>query len=49
MGEPETPHFYDLGIFGRAPEPPNQVFLFLETTGDLNKIKKNLWNIKKCV
>ena len=40
MGETETPHFYDLGISGRVPEPQSQLFLSLETPGHQNK-KKN--------
>ena len=35
MGEPQTPHFYDLGTFERVPEPQNQLFLSLETPGYL--------------
>ena len=40
MGEPQSPHFYDFGAFERVPKPQNQLFLFLETPGYLNKIKK---------
>ena len=47
MGEPETPHFYDFGVFERVPEPQNHVFLSLETPGYLTKIKKHPWNIVK--
>ena len=35
LGEPEDPHLYDFGICGRALEPPNHFFLFLETAGYL--------------
>ena len=31
MGEPQTIHFYDIGILGRVPEPQNQLFRFFET------------------
>ena len=51
MGETETPHFYDLGISGRVPEPHNQLFLSLETPGYLKQIKKKqhlLGNIMFC-
>ena len=41
MGEPEIPHFYDLGIFGRVQTPQHQYYLSLETPGHLNKMKKN--------
>ena len=27
MGEPQTPHFYDFGIWGRVPEPQNQDYV----------------------
>ena len=40
MGEPYTPHLYDFGIWGRVPEPKNQLLLFLEAPGYLEKIKK---------
>ena len=40
MGEPRTPHFYNLRIFECVPEPQNQLFLFLETPGHLKKSKK---------
>ena len=31
MGEPQNPHFYDVGIFGRVqtPHSQNQLFLLL--------------------
>ncbi len=35
MGEPRTPHFHDLGIFGRVPEPQNQYYLSFETPGHI--------------
>ena len=34
---PSFPHFYDFGIFGRALEPQNQLFLSLETPGHLKR------------
>ena len=46
MGETETHHFYDFAIFGRVTEPQNRLFLYFETPGDLNEIKKHHWNIK---
>ena len=39
MGEPENPHFYDLGTFGSVPERQNQLYLSLETPGQLKQIK----------
>ena len=42
MGETKTPHFYDFGISEPVTKPQNQLFLFLETPGFLNKIKKSL-------
>ena len=45
MGETKTPPFYDFWIWGRVPEPQNQLFLSLETPGHLQKIKKNHWNL----
>ena len=44
MGESQTLHFYDFGIFERVPEPQSQLFLSLETPGYLNNVKKNPWN-----
>ena len=41
MGEPETPHFYDLGILGRVPEPQNHLSLFLETQGYFKRKQEN--------
>ena len=41
MGETETLHFYDFGIFERVPKPQNQLFLSLEAPRHLNKSKKN--------
>ena len=32
---PQTLHFYDFGISGRVPKPPNPLFLSLETPGYL--------------
>ena len=40
MEEPQTHHFYDFGIFERVPEPQHQLFLSLETPGQLRQIKK---------
>ena len=40
MGEPQTPLFYDFGIFGHVPRAPKPFILSLETPGSLNKIKK---------
>ena len=41
-GDPQNPHLYDFGTFGRVPEPQNQFCLSLETPGYLNKIEKIL-------
>ena len=41
MGEAQTPHFYDFGIFEPVTKPQNQLCLSLETPGHLNKIKKD--------
>ena len=41
LGEPEDPHLYDFGICGRALEPPNHLFLFLETAGYLKTNQEN--------
>ena len=40
MGQAQTPHFYDFGIFEPVTEPQNQLFLSLETPGYLKKIKQ---------
>ena len=40
MGEPQTPHFYDFGIFGRVPGYQNQLCLSLEAPGHLKKPRK---------
>ena len=46
MGEPENLHFHGFGIFGRVPEPQNQLFLSLETPGHPGKMpKSSLLNI----
>ena len=45
MGEAQTPHFYDFGIFEPVTKPQNQHHLSLETPGHLTKTKKQLWNI----
>ena len=37
MGEPETPQFYDFGIFERALSSQNQLFVSLETQGYVKK------------
>ena len=49
----ETPHFFDFGIFGHAPEPQNQYYLFLEnprhfkiTTKNQEKSKRNVDEIR---
>ena len=47
MGEPQTPHVYDFGIFERAPKPQNKLFLSLETPGYLKEITKTHWSIFK--
>ena len=41
MGEPKNPHSYDFWIFGRVPEPQNQLCLSSETPGDRHPIKKH--------
>ena len=45
MGETKTPHFYDFGIFEPVTNPQNQLFLSLETPGDLKEIKGNPWDV----
>ena len=48
MGEPETPHFYAFGIFGRVPGSQDQLFFF----GDITTPKKReqtLEHFLKCV
>ena len=47
LGEATTPHFYDFGIFGGAPEPQNQLFVSLETPDYLKRTKKIPWNMSK--
>ena len=49
MGEPQTPHLYNLGIFGRVPGSQNHLFSFLETQGHLKNIKKNLGSFKTII
>jgi hypothetical protein len=44
MGEAQTPHFYDFGIFEPVTKLQNQHALSLEAPGHLKKIKKNHWN-----
>ena len=39
-GDPQTPHFYDFWIFEPVTKPQNQLYLSLETPGDLKKNKK---------
>ena len=39
LREPQTPHLNDFGIFERAPEPQNHLFLSLETPGLFKKSK----------
>ena len=41
MGEAQTPHFYDFGIFEPVAKPQNQLFLFLETPGHRKQNKEN--------
>ena len=41
MGEAQTLHFYDFGMFEPVPEPQNQYYLSLETPGHFNNSKKN--------
>ena len=41
MGEAQTPHYYDFGIFEPVTKPQNQHYLSLETPGYLKQIKKN--------
>ena len=36
MGEAQSPHFYDFGIFEPVTKTQNQLFLPLETPGHLN-------------
>ena len=43
MGEAQTPHFYDFGIFEPVTKPQNQHYLSLETPGYSKKINKNPW------
>ena len=33
MGEPQTPHFYDFGIWGRVQTPQNQLLFIFGDTG----------------
>ena len=47
MGEPQNQHFYDLGIFARVPDPPNQLSLFLETPEYLKNKEKPLGSFNK--
>ena len=39
MGEPQTPHFYDFGIFESVAKPQNQLFVSLETPGHVKTIE----------
>ena len=41
MGEAQTPHFYDFGIFEPVTKPQNQLCLSLEPPGHLTKSRKN--------
>ena len=45
MGEAQTPHFYDFGIFEPVTKPQNQHYLSLETPGCSKQINKNPWNL----
>ena len=40
MGEAQTPHFYDFGIFEPVTKPQNQLFLSLQTPGHLKESRK---------
>ena len=40
MGEAQTPHFYDFGIFEPVTKPQNQHYLSLETPGYSKAIEK---------
>ena len=40
MGEAQTPHFYDFGIFEPVTKPQNQYYLSLETPGYSKKSRK---------
>ena len=39
--DPQTPHFYDFGIFERVPSSQKQLFVSFETPRRLTKIKTN--------
>ena len=41
MGETETPHFSEFGIFGRVPSSQNLYYLSLETPGYPKYFKTN--------
>ena len=41
MGEAQTPHFYDFGIFEPVTKPPNQHDLSLETPGHFKTNQEN--------
>ena len=45
MGESQTPHFYDLMIFGCVQTLQNHLCSSLETPGHLTKIKKARWEM----
>ena len=42
MGEAQTLHFYDFGIFEPVTKPQNQHYFSLETPGHLKTTKKNM-------
>ena len=47
MGEPQTPHFYDSGIFERVPGSRNHSLLFCVTPGYLKKLEKIIGALSK--
>ena len=49
MGESKNRHFYDFEIWGRVPEPQNQLFLSLGTPGDLKKSRTNPGTFFSCM
>ncbi len=49
MREPANLHCYDVGIFGRIPEPQNQYYLSLETPRHLKQLKKIPWVFRNMV
>ena len=49
MGEAQTPHFYDFGIFEPVTKPQNQLVLSLETPGYLTKSINSLEHLKNII